>query len=106
MTEIDKAARYDELRTKPDLTDDEQIELDALAAEFSPPPVDPDPATVDGGPKSSRRRSRKDEGDPEKRYCAYDLSHGRFVGAVGTKADARQVIEHSATGHDFEIREV
>lgn len=118
MTETDKVARAEFLAGLDTRTEDEQTELDALTEELSTPAPAPDvnpaaPESAAAVTPPARRRRRKasededqDEGDPDKRYCAYDLTHGRFVGAPGTKADARKVIEHNATDHDFEIREV
>lgn len=100
MTEYDKTARLDELQAKneADLTEDEATELAALVDELSPPTDD----------KATPRRGKSSTDEPT-RYCAYDLTHERFIGAVTTdKAEARNVIKHSAyaKSHKFEIREV
>lgn len=120
MTENDKAARAEQLAALETRTEEEQAELDALVDELTAPEPEPSaPPTEAQGvtppeDKPSRRRSRRkvdesedvDKAPAEKRYCAYDLTHGRFIGAPGTKADAEQVVEHNATDHELEIREV
>lgn len=41
-----------------------------------------------------------------KRYCAYDKTLLRFVGKVGTRAEALEVKKNGPKGHDLEVREV
>lgn len=114
MTEYDQAARLAELQAKDaaDLTEDETAELQLLveAAEAEAQAAADAAAEAEKPATPRRRRGKKADEDvePGTKFCAYDLTHGRFVGAVTEDRDeAQSVIDNSAlTDHDFEIRTV
>lgn len=108
MTEIDKAARYDELLNKgDDRTEDETVEFEALAAELGH--GDPSP---DETPKPTRRRRKgkdEEESTPGVRYAAFNKSLGRYEGPVrDTKADAAAAADKASQDGKYvvEVREV
>lgn len=89
-----------------------------MTDETTPTPVEDDTTGEQAPPEQApeetptprRRRKAKDaedEGDPTKRYAAYNKSLGRYVGGVrDTKAEADKIAKQiTDAGHQAEVRE-
>lgn len=77
---------------------------DDTTGEQAPPEQAPEETPA---PRRRRKSKDVDEGDPTKRYAAYNKSLGRYVGGVrDTKAEADKIAAQiTEAGHTAEIRE-